>query len=74
VWNEYQAKLDRVFLYSPKVQLFFAHTREERSVSFDDPIVLPFFDKPIYHWENWNTCQKPLRDGDRIVFVLLHFT
>jgi len=70
VWYEYltQSRLayDGV---DPAAQLFLARADAD---SFNDPIVLPFFRKPIYDWENWNTEQPGMRDDDRIAFVILH--
>lgn len=69
VWNEFLRATNTLVSTTPTVQLFYA--RSHLSDSFQDPIIVPFLDKPIYHWENWNTCQQSMHDGDRLVFVII---
>lgn len=37
---------------------------------FQDPHVVPFLNKPLYDWENWNDHNGPLPDGSRIALVV----
>jgi hypothetical protein len=73
VWREYTSvgragEVVRMGEQTPDTQLFFAASDE----SFENPVVIPFFKKRFYDWENWNTSQLGMRDDDRIVFVLIH--
>lgn len=69
VWNEYCAHVnmdEAIRATSPLIVLYLS--RHDRG--FDDPTVIPFMDKPIYDWENWNAQDAGMTDGARLVFCL----